>query len=113
MKTMKAVDVFSIGELRQGNNDLIRDVESGRLALITVNGNPKMLAIPFNQELLENGVNRSLALHLFKAELLTLTQAAKLASLTLYDFLDLIKYTDINVVNYSSTELDEELEAGR
>jgi len=65
--------------------------------------------IPFNQTLLENGVHRSMALNLFGAGCLTL--AARIANLTIYDFLDLLKDTDIPVVDYSPTEL--ELEVGR
>ncbi|OQY54360.1 MAG: UPF0175 family protein [Candidatus Parabeggiatoa sp. nov. 2] len=53
-----------------------------------------------------------MALNLFGANCLTLAQAARIANLTIYDFLDLLKETDIPVVDYSPTELDEELKVG-
>jgi len=109
---MKSLDVFSINELSQRSDDLIRDAESGQLALITKQGRPTLLAIPFNQTLLENGVHRTMALNLFGANCLTLAQAARIANITIYDFLDLLKETDIPVVDYSPTELDEELKVG-
>ena len=109
---MKALNVFSINELSQRSNDLIRYAESGQMALITKQDRPTLLAIPFDQTLLENGVHRSMALNLFGANCLTLAQAARIANLTIYDFLDLLKETDIPVVDYSPTELDEELKIG-
>ena len=109
---MKALDVFSINELSQRCNDLIHHCESGQMALITKQDRPTLLAIPFDQTLLENGVHRSMALNLFGANCLTLAQAARIANLTIYDFLDLLKETDIPVVDYSPTELDEELKVG-
>jgi len=110
---MTTLDVFSINELSQRTSELIRNAELGRLALLTKQDHPSCLVIPFNQTLLENGVHRSMALNLFGAGCLTLAQAARIANLTIYDFLDLLKNTDISVVDYSPTELDEELEAGR
>jgi predicted HTH domain antitoxin len=109
---MKAIGVFSINELSQRSNDLILHCESGQLALITKQDRPTLLVIPFDQTLLENGVHRSMALNLFGANCLTLAQAARVANLTIYDFLDLLKETDIPVVDYSPTELDEELKVG-
>ncbi len=49
---MKALDVFSINELSQRSNDLIRDAESGQLVLITKQDRPTLLAIPFDKTLL-------------------------------------------------------------
>jgi predicted HTH domain antitoxin len=54
-----------------------------------------------------------MALNLFGAGCVTLAQAARIANLTIYDFLEVLKETDIPVVDYSSTELDEELKVGR
>jgi predicted HTH domain antitoxin len=111
-KPMKTLEVFSINELAQRSNDLIDHCESGKLALITKPDRPTLLAIPFDQTLIENGVHRSMAINLFGANCLTLAQAARFANLTIYEFLDLLKETDIPVVDYSPAELDEELKAG-
>ncbi len=109
---MKSLEVFSTHELSQRLGELIRTVGLGGLALITERDHPILLAIPFNQTLLEHGVHRSLALDLFKTHCLTMAQAAKTANLTINEFLELLKETDISVVDYSPAELDSELQVG-
>jgi predicted HTH domain antitoxin len=109
---MKSLEVFSTHELSQRVGELIRTVGLGGLALITERDHPILLAIPFNQTLLEHGVHRSLALELFKTHGLTLAQAAKTANLTINEFLELLQETDISVVDYSPAELDSELQVG-
>ena len=106
---MSAIDVFSVRELRQRSGELMRDAEAGDLAVITKHGRPVILAVPFDQYLLEHGVHRTLALHLFKAGQLTLAQAAKFAGVALEDFLELLKATGIDAVDYPPEELDDEL----
>ncbi len=54
---MKTIEVFNINELAQRSNDLIHHCESGQLALITKQDRPTLLAIPFDQTLIENGVH--------------------------------------------------------
>ena len=61
---MSDLDVFSARELRNNTGQLIKDAEKGRLSIITKHGHPMILAVPFNSQLLNLGVNKSLALHL-------------------------------------------------
>lgn len=107
---MSDVDVFSARDLRNNTGQLIRDAENGRLSLITKRGVPMILAVPFDSLLLNLGVNRSLALHLFEKKLVTLSQAAKIAQLSIDEFLEVLKETEINVVDYPSEEVDSDLE---
>ena len=86
---METLDVFSIRDLRTRSGDLLHDAALGQLSLITKHGRPAILAVPFDQRLLEQGVHRALALRLFEDRHLTLAQAAKVAGLTLDGFLDL------------------------
>jgi predicted HTH domain antitoxin len=55
-------------------------------------------------------VNKSLALHLFEKKIFTLSQAAKIAGLSIDEFLDILKGTDIDVVDYPENEVDTDLE---
>jgi len=107
---MEQLDVFTVRELRQRTGDLLRDAENGRLALITKHGRPAFLAVPFDERLLKYGVNRALALHLFQAGHVTLSQAARIATLSIEDFLDLLGEFGIPAVDYPPEDLDEELE---
>jgi prevent-host-death family protein len=110
---MEKLDVFTVRDLRQRTGELLRDAENGRLALITKNGRPAFLAVPFDERLLKHGVNKALALHLFQAGHLTLSQAARVAILSMEDFLDLLSEFEIPAVDYPPQDLDEELEVSR
>ena len=56
------------------------------------------------------GVARALALHLFEAHQISLAQAAKLATLSLEDFLDLLGQAGIPAVDYDPADLSQEIE---
>lgn len=107
---MSDLDVFSARELRNNTGQLIKDAEKGRLSIITKHGHPMILAVPFNSQLLNLGVNKSLAFHLFEKKIVTLSQAAKIAGLSIDEFLDILKGTDIDVVDYPENEVDTDLE---
>ena len=107
---MNDLDVFSSRELRNNTGQLIKDAEKGRLSIITKHGRPKILAVPFNSQLLNLGVNKSLALHLFEKKIITLSRAAKIAGLSIDEFLDILKETEIDVVEYPENEVDTDLE---
>lgn len=106
---MKSIDVFTARDLRNRSGKLMRDAEQGHLSLITKHGRPKMVAIPFDEKLLEHGVHHALALHLFESGKLTLVQAAKLADMKLNTFIRHLGAAGIHAVDYPSEELEKEL----
>ena len=110
---MEPVNVFSVRDLRQHSSKLIKDAEQGQLSLITKHGRPAILAIPFDEKLLEFGVQRTLALRLFEKRHLTLAQAAKLAAVPTEDFMALAGTAGIVVVDYPPDEIDDEVAAAR
>ena len=79
--------------------------------LITRHGRPSILAVPFDDRLLELGVHRALALHLFERRQATLTRAAKVAGVTAEEFVSLLGKAGIPAVDYSSEELGGEFGA--
>ena len=83
--------------------------EEGRLAVITKHGRPTILAVPFDDRLLEVGVHRALALHLFEQRQMTLAQAARVADLTVEDFMDTLGAAGVVAVDYPASELEDEL----
>jgi prevent-host-death family protein len=107
---MEPIDIFTVRELRQRTGDLLRNAESGRLALITKHGRPVFVAVPFDERLLKHGVNKALALHLFQSGQVTLSQAAKIASLSIENFLDLLGEFNIPAVDYPVEDIEAELE---
>ena len=106
---MDSPAMFSVRELRRRSAELLRNAENGRLAVITKHGRPTILAVPFDDRLLNVGVHRALALRLFEQGHLTLAQAAKVAALNVEDFMELLEHAGVAAVSYPSSELDDEL----
>ncbi len=107
---MEPLDIFTVRDLRQRSGELLREAEEGRLTLITKHGRPAILALPFDERLLAHGVNRALALHLFEAGQVSLAQAAKIASISIEEFIELLGQAGIPAVDYDPAELAEEVE---
>ncbi|OGT50617.1 MAG: prevent-host-death family protein [Gammaproteobacteria bacterium RIFCSPHIGHO2_12_FULL_41_15] len=103
------MDVFTVRDLRERTGTLIHDAEKGKLSLVTKRGRPVFLAVPFSKNLIELGLHASLAITLYKERHLTLEKAAKLASKSLEDFIEILGKLNISVVNYSVKELSREL----
>ena len=107
---MHTTDVFTVGDLTDRGCALIHEAEAGRLSLITERGHPKIVALPFNERLLELGVHQSFAVSLLEQRLVTLAQAAKIAKLSLGDFLTVLRETGVEAVDYPAAELGAEME---
>lgn len=110
---MDPLDVFSVRDLRQRSGDLLRDAEEGKLSVITKHGRPAILAVPFDERLLAQGVHRTVAVQLFEAGHATLTQASKLAGLSVEGFLELLGEMGVPAVDYPPEELEQEVEIAR
>ena len=108
---MKRTLALSARELRNSSGTLLREAEAGRLSIITKHGRPAAVAVPFDGQLLEFGVHIHLAVRLFEQRLVTLAQAAKLAGQSIEEFLDVLKASNVDVVDYPAEELAEELKA--
>jgi predicted HTH domain antitoxin len=92
---------------------LLRDAEEGKLSIITKHGRPAILAIPFGERLLAQGIHRAMALDLFEAGHATLAQAAKLADLSAEAFIELLGKAGVPAVSYSPEDLTDELDIAR
>ena len=106
---MDQLDVFTVRDLRNRSGDLLRDAEAGQVSLITKHGKPAILAVPFDERLISQGVHRAMALHLFESHQLTLAQSARVAGLSLDAFIGLLGEAGIPAVDYPPGELAEEL----
>lgn len=100
---------FSVRDLRQRSGELLRNAEDGHLSIVTKHGRPTILAVPFDDRLLDAGVHRALALQLFEQRHLTLAQAAKVADLGVEDFMDVLNKAGVAAVDYPQSEIDGEL----
>lgn len=100
---------FTVREVRERAGELVRNAEQGRLALITQRGRPLLVAVPFDDNLLSQGLRVSLAVHLFDEGVLSQGQAAKLAGQSLAEFFAACAARQVSAVRYAPGELHEEL----
>ena len=105
---MSLTNSYSVRDMRQRSAELLRNAEDGHLAIVTKHGRPTILAVPFDDRLLDVGVHRALALQLFEQRQLTLSQAARVADLSVEDFMDLLGHMGVAAVDYPPSELEDE-----
>ena len=63
----------------------------------------------YNREKLTEETKRLLAISLFERNILSLGQAAKLAELCLWDFIQILNQRDIPIAEYDDEEIQQEL----
>ena len=105
------MQTFTVRELRERSGELSREAEEGRLELVTRHGQPLFVSVPFTDELLQAGVHTALAVNLFKSGSMTSARAAKLARMSLQQFLSHLSAQGIAVVDHEPAELEQELAA--
>lgn len=100
---------IGIRQLRERGSDLESLSQNGEVILLTKNGNPLYISIPYNDVTIEEGTRRALALRLFELEVLTRGSAAKAAGMSLNAFLQLASKSDLDVIDCESGEIEQEL----
>jgi prevent-host-death family protein len=105
------METFSIRDLRERSGELVREAEAGHLSIVAKHGRPLFVAVPMDENLLKEGVGVALALRLYAEKTVSLGKAAKLAQLSLEEFIARLGVMGIPAVDYPAEELDEELAA--
>lgn len=105
------METFSIRDLRERTGDLVRTAEAGHLSVVAKHGQPVFVAVPFDDVLMANGVGVDLAIKMFEEGALSLGKAAKLASMSHEEFMEILGAMAIPVVRYPGDEVDDEVEA--
>ena len=103
---MKTIGVRA---LRENPGVLSKSAALGEFVLVTNRNDPISLAIPFNEDLLKNGVHINLAVGFYEQGVLTLTKAAILAKMSVEKFMEVLGHHGIAVVEHSCDELDADL----
>jgi prevent-host-death family protein len=106
-----AMETFTIRDLRERTGELVRGAEAGKLSLVTKHGLGVFVAMPFDEELLRSGVRVALAVKLFDEETISLGKAAKLAGVSLNEFINHLGALKIPLARYDSGELAKEVAA--
>ena len=100
---------FKTTELPEHVDDLLRDAAAGKLSLVTKDGEPAFVTVPFTEDMLREGVAVSLAVKLFDEDVLSLREGARMASLSLSEFISACGARSVPVVRYPVSELEMEL----
>jgi prevent-host-death family protein len=96
---------YSIRELRVRIDELVRSAEAGEPFVVTKDGQPLFIALPFADTLLANGVMVSLAAKLFRDHVVSLGKAAELAGMTKVKFFAALGAFGIPAVGYPASDL--------
>lgn len=100
---------FGIRDLRKNIGSYAAVAEAGAISVISRNGTPLTVNIPFDETLLKLGAHKALAVKLYQEGILTLSKAAKLASLPTDEFIAVLGVAGVSVMGYGSDELTQEL----
>ncbi len=103
------MQTFTIRDLRDRTADIVRGAEAGKLSVVTKHGQPVFVAVPFDEAMLQEGVRVSMAVKLFDDDAVTLRQGAKLAGMTLSEFMVECSANNVPVVRYSPEDLEQEM----
>ena len=103
------METFSVRELRERTDDLVRNAEAGRLSLVAKHGPPLFLAVPLDEHLLESGVTVALACRLFGEKAIGFGKAARLAGLSPQAFIERLGAMGIPAADYDPPELEGEM----
>jgi hypothetical protein len=105
-----AMQFFGIRELRENIGAYAAEAELGSISVISRNGSPLTVNIPFDERLLMLGVHKMLAARLYQEGILTLTKAAKFAQLPVDEFIAVLGSAGITVMGYDTSDLSKELD---
>jgi antitoxin (DNA-binding transcriptional repressor) of toxin-antitoxin stability system len=105
------MNIFSVGEMQAQASEIIRCAQQGKLSVITLDGAPVFVAIPFDEALVRLGVTEALAVHLFDEDHISLGKAAELAGLSRVEFGRHLAQLKIPVIRGDAIELGSDLAA--
>lgn len=100
---------ISVEELAHRPARLIEEAESGEVAVVTKDGRPLFLVVPYDERLAKEDVHVGVAVYLYEKGVVSIGRAAKLAGLPLTEFIDRLAALNIPVVRYSPEELSREI----
>lgn len=105
------MDTLTVDEAAKQPTRIIHDVEKGEIALVTKDGRPLFIAVPVDEQLIKLGLPLALAIRLYEQETVSLGKAARIAAVSVSEFIDHLGARQIPVARYSPRELQEELAA--
>ena len=103
------MDAISVEQLVESPGKLIEAAESGQVVVVTKDGRPLFLAVPYDDRLAKEHVHVAVAVRLYENEVISLGRSAKIAGQCVSEFIDRLGALDISVIRYPPKELEREL----
>jgi prevent-host-death family protein len=100
---------ISVEELARRPARLIEEAENGQVAVVTKDGRPLFLAVPYDERLAKEGVHVVVAVHLYEKGVVSVGRAARISGLPLTEFIDRLAALKIPAARYSPDELAREI----
>ncbi len=100
---------IGIRELRDLSSQLSEKAAAGESFFLTKNGAALYYAIPVDQALMDQGSLVAVALNLYKNDVLTLAQAAKLTALSVEGFMIEAGKANVPVIDYDDDIPDSDI----
>ena len=100
---------ISIEQLLKRPAMLIEEAEGGQVAIVTKDGRPLFLMVPYDERLANEDVHVAVAVRLYENEVISLGRAAKIAGLSVGELIVRLAALNIPVARYSPEELEREL----
>jgi len=100
---------FGIRELREKIGDYAHEAQAGAISVISRNGTPLTVNIPFDDMLIDLGAHKSLAIKFYQEEVLSLNKAARFAGVKMDEFIAMLGSAGINVLG-DADELENDLQ---
>ena len=101
---------FGIRDLREKIGSYTAQAEAGSISIITRNGTPLTVNIPFDDTLVRLGAHKALAVKLYEEGVLTLSKSAKLAEMPMDEFIAVLGSAGVSVFGYDNDDIQEELD---
>lgn len=103
------MDAISVEELVRHPDKLIEDAQNGKLSVVTKDGRPIFMAVPYDDQSGVDDVYAAMAVRLYQNEVISLGRAAKMAGVSIGEFIDRLGAMKIPVIRYSAEDLEREL----
>ena len=101
---------FGIRDLREKIGAYAAQAEAGAISVITRNGTPLTVNIPFDETLINLGAHKALAVKLYQEGVLTLNKASKLADIPMDEFIAVLGSAGVSVIGYDVDDVQRELD---
>jgi prevent-host-death family protein len=100
---------ITVEQLIRSPAKLVEEAEHGEVAIVTKDGRPLFLMVPYDERLAREDVHVAVAVRLYQNDIVSLGRAASIAAMSTSEFINRLAALNIPVVNYSPEELDREI----